>query len=503
MCPKHPSTNVFASCSIFPNPDDGPHPSHPNIHANSSGFMTRPLLRQTIAALFSLGLGLATSLYAHAQEETTEEPRINFSGFGTLGAVHVRGGGAAVVRDMMQLQGADNQGISWAQNTRLGVQASMNLTENLEATAQVVSRYGSDNNFDPEVTWGFIKYTPNDFLELRAGRVGFDTFLFADSRDVGYSYLWTHPPLEHFGALFVPFIDGSDIVLRTPLGRGVGRFKLYTGLSRQKVTSMMGQHQWADNITTGPIGSIDDLGGSRMTGGHIEYQDDHWLLRLGHAQMKHQKSFPPGSFNLRGYIAAEGASALAGDPANGIAPNPLLGNAALRFVEDSGVAGKKITFDSIAMAYEDGPLQMQMAASRIKGDSLLFPNYKSGYAAVGYRIDRITPYALVSTIRSKMSDRASELQRLGASAGLVSVTSFTLQSPLTTQTTYSLGMRYEYSDTIALKFQADFTRNKDCSPVALPLGSTPACAPPLLWPTVPVNWNGRAQTYSATLDFIF
>lgn len=461
--------------------------------------MTSHPLRQTLVTLF--GLSFAFNLYA--QENTNETSRINFSGFGTLGASHVRGDGAAIIRDLTQPKGADNRGISWEQNSRLGIQASMSLTENIEATTQIVTRYRSDNDFQPEVTWGFIKYTPSDFLELRAGRIGFDAFLFADSRDVGYSYLWVRPPLEHFGALLIPFEDGADIVLHTPVGPGVGRFKLYTGLSRQKVPSLLNQRQWAGNISTGPIGSMEDLNGSRITGGHVEYQDNHWLLRFGQARLKHHQPFPPGSFNLMGYITSEAERALAGDPTNSIAPNLPLGHAALRLVADAGLTGKILTFDSFSIAYEKGPLQMQVATNRIKGNSPLFPNFRSGYASVGYRIDRITPYALLSTIHSKTNDRANELRRLGASPGLVSVASFALMTPLTTQTTYSLGMRYEYSDTIALKLQADFTRNKDCSPVSLPMGSQAACPPPLLWPTVPVHWNGRAQTYSATLDFIF
>ncbi len=467
--------------------------------------MSKNFLRQTIAVLMSLGFMLTAQAQADGNESDPPLPSsaIRLSGFGTLGAIHNRGNGAAVVRDLTQPKGADNRGISWIQDSRLGLQVNADLSSNLEAATQVVTRYRSENNFDPEVTWAFIKYTPYDFLEARAGRIGFDAFLFADSRDVGYSYLWVRPPLEYFGTLFIPYEDGADIVLHTPVADGSARLKLYSGLSRQTVPSLLSQHHWAGNITTGPIGSMEDLEGSRITGGHLEYQNNHWLIRLGRARLKHHKDFPPGSFNLRGFIANEGASALTGNPALGIAPNPALGQAALRFVNDASLTNKHLTFDSLALAYEDGPLQAQMAVNRMKGNALLFPNSRSAYATLGYRLDRITPFALISSIRSKSSNRVNELQRLGASATLVNIANFALMSPLTSQTTYSLGMRYEYSDTIALKFQADFTRNKDCSPVALPMTAYAPCTPPLLWPTVPVDWNGRTQTYSATLDFIF
>ena len=444
-----------------------------------------------------------TTAPSDASGDISETPAFSFSGFGTLGLAHTQGHGAAFIRDLTQPRGASNRGLSFAQDSRIGVQANLSLGNNLEAVTQILSRYRNNNSFDPEITWGFLKYTFNDQIEIRAGRIGFDAYIAADSRDIGYSYLWVRPPVEYYGPLFFPYEDGGDILFRTPIADGVGRIKFYSGVTRQKLSSLMEQREWAGGIRTPAIGSIEDLEQSRVLGGHIEFQNNHWTVRLGEARLYHTSDFAPGAFDLQGILAAQAMVATAGDPGAGIAPNPQLGNALQSFARDANTAGKKITMDSLAVAYEDGPLQTSMAISHLSGNAIVFPNIKSAYFLLGYRFGALTPYAVLSTVKAKKSDRSDILQRLGANPAIIGITNFLATSPLATQTTHSLGLRYDFAENIALKFQADFIRNRDCSPVALPIGSSASCAPPLLWPTVPVNWNGRAQVYTATLDFTF
>ena len=133
---------------------------------------------------------LAFSAPLHAEPAAEDGRLVTFSGFGTIGLVHNQGKGGSLARDISEANGATNRGLFWETDSRLGLQATIKPTEYLEGVAQIISRYRAENNFQPELTWGFIKYSPNDSIDIRAGRLGFDVFLAADSRDVGYSYLW-------------------------------------------------------------------------------------------------------------------------------------------------------------------------------------------------------------------------------------------------------------------------------------------------------------------------
>lgn len=446
-------------------------------------------------------LTLHAPLHAESEAATGDEDnigRFTFSGFGTLGAVHTRGNGAAFIRDITQPKGASNRGLSWETDSRFGIQATLKSTENLDVVAQVVSRYRPDNTFAPELTWGFIKYTPTDWLDIRAGRIGFDVYHASDSREVGYSYLWIRPPVEYYGTwtLLLPYEDGGDITFRMPVGEGISRFKLFTGIARQHVPYQLGQREWSGNMSTGPVGALADLSGSRVTGGFLDYQDDHWVLRVSHAQIRMQREMPAGLVDVLATMRL-GAN-LAGAAGNAAGARALSDLAA-----DTSLMHKKIAFSSIALTHDLGPWQTQLALSHMTSGSLVVADSNAGYASLAYRYGKLTPYLLLSAIRSRNGGRDDTLVGTVPPA-LVSLTKYAISTGLETQHTLSLGLRYDLLPNAALKLQFDRVRSNNCSPVSLAIvGPSDACAPPLLWPTVPVGWNGRANVISAALDFIY
>lgn len=438
---------------------------------------------------------LAFSAPLHAEPEAAEQ-LVTLSGFGTIGAIHNQGNGSSFIRDVTQAKGATNKGVFWEIDSRIGLQATIKPSENLEGVAQVISRYQSENNFYPELTWGFLKYSPNDIIDMRAGRVGFDVYLAADSRDVGFSYLWVRPPTEYYGAVPLHFIDGGDIVFRTPIGSGVSRLKLYSGLVRQQIGSLVNQREWAGNVQA-DAGSIADLSGSRVIGGLIDYQDNNWTVRLGMTDLRVLHEFPTHQIDVLGLIRGEAQAQTS--------TNPTLANSLNLFANDIALSSKHITFTNLGVAFDNGPLRTQLGLSHFTSESLLFPETDASYLSVGYRYGKLTPYAVISAVKGKKSSRADELAGQGID-NLVSLTNFLIKdgSGLQIQNTLSLGVRYDLTNNAALKFQVDMIHNKTCSPVSLPLtGTSPPCSPPLLWPTVPVSWDGRATVYSAVLDFTF
>lgn len=459
--------------------------------------------RYPLLSIISL-LTLATAGHAETNPAFEDHLGIRFSGFGTVGAIHAQADGATFTRDITQPKGTDNRGLDFKLDSRLGIQLNYSVSDNFEAAAQVVSRYRHENDFSPEITWAFFKYSFNDMLELRLGRVGFDGYIGADTRDVGYSYLWARPPVEYYGTLLFPYQDGGDLVLRTPILNGIGRIKLFSGITRQQVDTLQQQQRWASaygDISMPAIGSTQDLNKSRNKGAFIEYQDNQWTGRLGYSSLRLAKGFPAGSMGLPSLMQAAVQGAY-------LSGNQALFGSLVSLLGDLEVADKHATYRTFELAYDDGPLKLQGAYARFTSDSLLIPHGHSAFISAGYRYGQFTPYATASLIRTKGSSKHQELAALGADqllpgVPLVAMTQFMLMTPGNNQNSYALGLRYDFTDTMALKLQADFIRNKNCSPVALPGSGLPPCPPPLLWPTVPPSWNGRANIYSATLDFIF
>ena len=154
------------------------------------------------AALLAILIAIfATS--AGAQTETLTEAGnqvISLHGFGTLGVARSSTDRAEFVRDLSHPSGLTKQ---WSGkiDSVLGMQANVRATDKVEAVVQAVSRYHNGGNFDPELTWAFVKFDPNANLSLRGGRLGTEFYMLADSRLVGYSYLPIRPPTDYYGAL--------------------------------------------------------------------------------------------------------------------------------------------------------------------------------------------------------------------------------------------------------------------------------------------------------------
>ncbi|MFZ6846349.1 porin [Undibacterium sp. RuTC16W] len=404
---------------------------------------------------------LAVSLPAFAEDG--DKPSFSLSGFGTLGAVYNSNRQADFIRDLLQPEGVGyTRKLDFGVDSLLGLQLTAAPLDNLDATLQVVSRR-SQTGFNPEITWAFARYTPNDNIQFRAGRLGFDVYLLADSRNVAYSYLWVRPPVDYFGSIIVSYIDGTDLVLKYPLGNGVARIKTFAGKAREK-------------SSTGGPDEYFSLNGSDVLGAHLEYQTQSWSYRLGYSQLRFKNEFPGLPALINGLR----------DPAI-LALSPQAGKVA----NEIGFQDKTIKYYSAGLAYDEGPLQAQFMLSSTKSDTLGFPGYAAGYATVGYRTGKWTHYATYSEARPLHRDSDGST---GLPAGvnpyvdaIIAGSYNVAHSSLNEQTTISLGMRYDLTDKADLKIQLDHINNKQR----------------LLVRNQQPGWDGKATLLSVSVNFIF
>ncbi|MDX9995341.1 MAG: hypothetical protein RBS28_08435 [Rhodocyclaceae bacterium] len=370
-------------------------------------------------------------------------------GFGTVGLARSSSDHAEFVRDLSQPLGIKGGEWSGRIDSVLGLQASWRATDDLEFVGQAIARLRYDRSRDPEVMWAFAKWEPDARVSLRAGRIGADFMMLADSRLVGYSYLPARPSADFFGPLFFSHFDGADASLTLPLAGGLVRGKLFAGETREKTSGAPG---------------IWDTSGSPVAGMVLDYLQGPWLFRANYAQIRFSSdiNFAPLPFILRNVIGTPQAIAAA---------DALV-------TKDT-----KTRFYSLGIVYDDGPLQVQGMLNTIDQETGVFQNSSAGYLLAGYRFGMLTPYAGVSWWKSKFKPFGvglgiPDLDRIMAASG-------------SDQTTYTLGARWDFHDNMALKLQWDAIRG----------------SPQSLFPYARANggsgWNGRTDVLSVVMDFVF
>ncbi len=368
-----------------------------------------------------------------------EQDELSVRGFGTLGAARTTSDQVDFVRDLTQPDGARRRWTGEVDSV-LGLQANWRASENVEWVAQGVSHYRYDGTFRPELTWAFVKYEPRPNLQLRAGRLGTEFFMLADSRQVGYSILTVRPVGDFFWYLPFSSIHGGDVAMTVPVGEDLVRGKLFYGQAQGRLP--LGSALW--NIT-----------GSPMLGGYLEYQTAFWQVRASYANIHFRHDLP--------FAAMLGA------------PLPALAEQHL------AMAKKRSDYYSLGAVYDRGPWQIQLMLNLIDQESQAFQSSIGGYALAGYRVASVTPFVGVSRVYST---------RRNDTLNSALVNRLMIDSHAD-QTTWMLGMRWDVARHLALKAQIDAIRGDEDS--ILPYRNDPASG----------VWSGRMNVFSVAMDFLF
>src|ERR1700691_1827451 len=169
-----------------------------------------------VMALMSISI---SAVAADAVDSGTSPSIFSFSGFGTVGEVHSSQDSADFANSVFQPNGAGYTR-SWSPevDSLIGGQISARITPQLSAVLQVIAEQNYDGTFRPHVEWANIKYQITPDLSVRIGRVELPTFLFSDTRKVGYTYPWVRPPIEVYSLLPITASDGGGFSYRLNLG---------------------------------------------------------------------------------------------------------------------------------------------------------------------------------------------------------------------------------------------------------------------------------------------
>ena len=185
--------------------------------------------------LFAFLYVFSINLYAISLSE-----KLTLNGFATVGAAYNDDDNAIYLRSIAQPPEGLEDDVTFNMDSRVGLQLNYQANENLLAGLQVVSKYRYDDTYTPDVTWAYLKFSPESDWDLRLGRLGLDIFFRSDSRDIGYSYLWVRPPVDYYGQLNISSFDGLDFSHYIPMGEGLLKLKGFAGVGHQKFPAFGG-----------------------------------------------------------------------------------------------------------------------------------------------------------------------------------------------------------------------------------------------------------------------
>ena len=350
------------------------------------------------------------------EEQQAESNRINnvsVNGFFTLSA--------GMASNDVGYAGYDET-LDYVPETKVGLQASFEVTESTFLVAQLVAR--AEQHWRPEMEWAFISHTFDNDLTVRAGRLRVPLYMYSDYLEVNFAQPWLRPPEEVYAVVPVSSYEGIDFVYTVLFDEAEWQFQAYTG-----------------------VGS--DPNEETDFGTDVEYDD----------VMGIASTFSYNNFSLRAsYVRTTLNSGQAFVPGTTV---PLMN------FNDSDAS-----FIGLGASYDDGDFLVvaEWTKSEVEGSSLatdLDPsdgsfNYSgnwqdvdSAYISVAYRFGYITPYVTYAVMET-----TDDNERANASSGSLDETILnrTNQAIFDAQrSAYSAGLRYDVNANMALKFDVTYS----------------------------------------------
>lgn len=438
----------------------------------------RSVLVAIAATSLLAGGALAAEDAARAQPQTP--PQWTVGGFGTLGAVWHQEDDTQFRRSVDQRRGARANELDFGVDSALGLQVHGVLTPQWSVTAQAVMNQGRHGEWGPHLVWGFVKYLPNDWSEIRVGRLVTDIFIDGDSRHVGYAYTTVRPYTDVYGRLTYDGFDGIDASVQRPLGDGVLRFKVFGGRTRGSVYLNQNEH---------PM----NLG--RTFGATLDWIGPELSFKLSWGRMVTTRNDTNGDLrSALGDVAAMGAA---------LNLPQLAAQASARAGEIT--ASNRVGYLGAALAWERGPFSLQLMGTDMSMTA--FPGFEGWGAGLtaAYRFGRWKPYVTYSRSVIDPNERRLDLplERLPDLAGLSQVWGGLHDYTRHDQYTIGAGVRYDVTENVALKLQVDRIEAKRSSSLLDDKGFVPGMAAGPAGPFVE-DASARSLTlFSASLDFVF
>jgi hypothetical protein len=407
-----------------------------------------------LAVLAALAAITLITRPATAQESST--PRLSFNAFGTAGLTYSSEDQADFAWNPFQSDGPGHTDpVSHGLDSRLGGQATLEVTSKLTTIVQVVLERNNEGDYAPQLEWANLGYALTPALTVRAGRLVIPAFLTSDYRKVGFANPWVRPPVELYGLVPVFTSDGVD-----------AHYRMHTG----DWTTVLGA-QFGRSHANLPDGSDVELENVWNVNATVQRGSFTGRVAVANGEM-YVESFEPLFDGFRAF-------------------GPEGEEIADRFAVD----GSRMQFASAGAGYDPGRWFAMAEIAWSDLNSVLGEGL-AGQATGGYRLGSFTPYAAYSRSGrlSDSSDPGLSLasvppEQIEAAATLNAILNGILRSA-PVQQTLAVGGRWDFRPGMSLKLQVDFIDALGDSPGTF-INQQPGFEP-----------GGSARLVSLALDFV-
>jgi hypothetical protein len=275
----------------------------------------------------------------------------------------------------------------------LGLRLDVQVDEKTSVALQVRAS-GRDTDDSLEVDWAYVGYQLNDEILVRGGRIAFPAFMISEMIEVGYAYPWIRPPVEVYGQVPFTSMYGGDLLYRVNWADIDWTVQPFIGQERD-VDSQMGLTTFNAGVLGFQPGTLDvTLDNEGIYGLNLMADVDWATFRVGYSIGSDATATTPAFF-----------------PAAGL------------------VQGVKVSFFNAGMNFDWNNIVGYSEFTRAKLDGL-YPDTTAWYVTLGYRMGDLMPHVTFADVSTDDN------------------------SPLAPeQDSVTLGLRYEVSDSSALKVE--------------------------------------------------
>lgn len=407
-------------------------------------------------------LSLAVASIAAGPARGDDRSMFSFSGYGTIGAAHSSNDQADYLVDEFKPNGPGHTH-RWSADvdSRLGLQGLAQFTPQLSAVVQVITQQRYDDTYTPEVEWANVKYQVTPDFSVRAGRVVLPIYMVTDSRRVGYANPWVRPPVEVYSMVPVTHVDGIDANYRTLLGDMTATFEATLAQSDSHFPG-------ASGFTPG-VAKARDL---FAVVGTLERGFATLRANWGHAKL-----------TIDSFGAFEQAFGQFGPAGEDI-------------VGRYSVDGRSVDFVGVGATYDPGRWFVTGEWAKFDTHSIL-GDKSAWYVSAGHRFGKWTPYLTYAAIKADSATSDPGLPLTGLPPQAAATAAFLNQALNQTlglmpqQHTASIGVRWDFARSAALKLQLDDVRVDSDSRGTFG-NFQPGFTP-----------GSSARVFSAVVDFVF
>ena len=355
------------------------------------------------------------------------------SGFLSLSAVKLDEKGYS-------LSGIDHT-LSFDNDTILGGQLSAEFTSSLSVTGQVVARgFALDNstNYQPTLDWLYLTYDVTPELRVRLGRLATPFYSVSEYFEIGAAYPWVRPPLDVYEPAMSPIknFNGLSVVLRTNWNDWYVLSQLFTGQEENKT-------------------AVYDINIHRVSGLNFSFSKHYFSLRIASILANVSLDIFDTQETLTTLRGLPAAFAL--DEVNNAEEISAI-NSIIEIFESNRI---KHQYSSIGLEWDNETWFVYSEYNRLASEEGFTPDGEGAYITIGYRFDNFTPYFTRGDIRSllgqELKDMAVKELLTSESAILNTIGSEVLEVTNASrryQRSYALGLRYDFSDAMSLKIEA-------------------------------------------------